>query len=234
MYRNDLDEQVDEILRLLKKNRLNVCNVIPAQFRYPSLLCAQNEVVRRDSVNYIISAINNAKKLDAPSVHLCAGMVAWDKDEKVGWKQLRKSFEEISEYVSDNHITLYIEPAHKFESNLIRTIDDGLRMIDELKSDKFGILLDTGHCHVNGEIFQDVVPKCKGIPLHIHADDNNADFDTHLVPGKGSVDFINLSRELEKISYAGYISAELGGMYIMDPTSACRDTLSYFRKVFPH
>jgi protein FrlC len=122
---------------------------------------------------------------------------------------------------------------HRFESNLILTIDDGLRMIDELKSDRFGILLDTGHCHVNGEDLSSAVLKCRGVPLHIHIDDNNGDFDSHLIPGRGTIDFGALRKALSEIGYNGYVSAELGGMYITDPVSACEKTLEFLRRTFP-
>ena len=233
MYRHDLDTQLDEIISLLKRFNLEVCNFIPAQFRYPSLLCSENEVVRKDSVEYIKTAIDNAKKVGSSSVHLCPGMAAFDEDVRKGWKQLVRSFQELAEYVQSDSITLLIEPAHRFESNLIQTIEDCLSMIDELKSDRFGILLDTGHCNVNGENFRTEVPKCRGIPLHIHADDNNGDIDSHLIPGKGTVDFKVLFEALKEINYRGYISAELGSMYIMDPVSACTETLIFFKDAFP-
>ena len=105
-------------------------------------------------------------------------------------------------------------------------------MIDKLKSDQFGILLDTGHCNVNGENFEEVLPLCKGLPLHIHIDDNLGDADAHLIPGKGTVDFQSLGRGLRYIDYRGFISAELGASYIMDPTGACRETLSILREIF--
>jgi len=233
MYRHDLDEQIDELRSLIDRNGLEACNFIPAQFRYPSLLCSENETVRKDSVEYIKSAIDNAKKIGAPTVHLCGGMVAWDEDLERGRRCLLRSFGELAEYVDKvDGPDLLIEPAHRFESNLILTIDDGLGMIDELESDRFGILLDTGHCHVNGEDLSSAVLKCRGVPLHIHIDDNNGDFDSHLIPGRGTIDFGALRKALSEIGYDGYVSAELGGMYIMDPVSACEETLDYFRRTF--
>ncbi|MFC1539466.1 sugar phosphate isomerase/epimerase family protein [Candidatus Latescibacterota bacterium] len=232
MYCNDLDEQIDGLKGLLNKHGMKVCNFIPAQFRYPSVLCSENEVVRKDSVEYIKKGIDNAEKIGSPSVSLCAGMVLFDKDTDNGRKQLVKSFKELEKYIRDKNITLLIEPAHKYESNLIITVDDCLRMLDELVSDKFGILLDTGHCNINGENFEEIIPKCKGLPFHIHLDDNNGDYDSHLIPGKGNVDYKALVRALKEINYSGYISAELSAVYIMNPTSACRETLTFLKDVF--
>lgn len=125
-----------------------------------------------------------------------------------------------------------IEPAHRFETNLIRTIEDCLKMLEILDSENFGILVDTGHCHINGENFEEILPKCKDLPLHFHIDDNFGDADSHLIPGEGSIDFENFSRGLESINYNGYISAELGTSYIMDPHNACKKTVNILKKQF--
>jgi fructoselysine 3-epimerase len=231
MYRHDLDEQMEEIVGLLKELNMTVCNFIPAQFRYPSYLCSLNEHVRKESVEYIKAAVDNTLKVGAPTVSLCPGMVLFDESVEKGWKQLVKSYKEIEEYVADKDIILLIEPAHRFESNLILTVEDCLGMIDELKSDKFGILLDTGHANVNSEKFNEILPKCKGIPLHIHLDDNKGDFDSHMIPGKGNVDFHSLFRSLKDIDYKGFISVELGGGYNMDPTSACMESLEFLKGI---
>lgn len=233
MYRHDLDDQLPEIIGLLKRLNMRVCNFIPAQFRYPSYLCSSNEHVRKESVEYIESAIDNAIRVGSPTVSLCPNMALFDESVAKGWKQLVKSYQEIEEYVTGKEIILLIEPAHRFESNLIQTVDDCLKMLDELDSDKFGILLDTGHANVNGENFEKILPKCKGIPLHIHLDDNNGDFDSHWIPGHGNVDFDSFFKALNDIRYQGYVSVELGGGYNMDPSSACKESLDFLKRYLP-
>lgn len=230
MYRHDLDAELDQIRSLLEETNIKVCNFIPAQFRYPSILCSGNSHVRRDSVQYIYDAVDNAVKLNVPSVSLCPGMVLFDHSVEEGWRNLYTSFCELAEYCSDKPIKLLIEPAHKFESNLILTVEDALRMIDSLKSDTFGILLDVGHCHVNGENLNTVVKLCSGYPLHIHIDDNNGDSDSHLIPGEGSIDFTEFLQALSDINYQGFLSAELGTAYIMNPTAAAKTTMDFFKR----
>jgi protein FrlC len=232
MYRDDLDEQLDGINGLLTKHDMTVCNFTPCQFRYPSILASEIEKIRKNSIEYIKTGIDNAVKVNAPSIHLCAGMALLDKDPRKGWSLLKKSIEEINEYAIEKGKHVLIEPAHRFESNLILTIDDGLRMIDEVKSNNLGILLDTGHVNVNREEFQDIISHCKDIPFHVHIDDNNGDIDAHLIPGKGNIDFKKLKKELDVINYSGWLSVELGGSYWTDPTSACKESLDFLRKTF--
>ncbi|MDA3823071.1 MAG: sugar phosphate isomerase/epimerase [Bacteroidales bacterium] len=232
MYRKDLDDQTKKLKNLLDEKGMEVCNIIPAQFRYPSLLCSLDEAIRRDSIGYIKDAMDNAHKMGAPSVSLCPGMLPWDQDLERGWEALRNSFFELHEINKEMGLLLLIEPAHRFETNLILPINDALKMINELDVNDFGVLLDTGHCHVNGEKFEEVIPACSNYPLHIHLDDNNGDIDAHLVPGEGTVDFTSLAKELNKIGYNGYMSAELGTKYIMDPNEACRQSLQEMRLYF--
>ncbi|MCJ7773527.1 MAG: TIM barrel protein, partial [Desulfobacterales bacterium] len=209
MYRCDLEEQMEEITTLLKNLNMGVCNFIPAQFRYPSILCSSNETVRRESVVYIKTAKDNALKVASPSISLCPGMRLWDEgDLSKGWALLKKSFQEIDEYNHDLNLFILIEPAHKYESNLILEFEDCLRMLEEIKSDKFGILLDVGHVNVNGEQLSNILPKCKSLPLHIHLNDNNGDFDSHLIPGKGNIDFKTIFSQLMSIDYQGFVSVE--------------------------
>lgn len=235
MYGHDLDIQLEEIKALLNKYNMVVPNFIPAQYRYPSILCSLNEVIRKDSVRYISSAIDNAVKLDAPYVSLCPGMTLKDENLEVAWAQLRKSVTELVRYVEDKPVTLIIEPAHRFETNLILTAKDALRMINEIGLGKLGILLDVGHMNLNGEDFKETIEtitRLGNVPFHIHIDDNHGDADTHLIPGEGGIDFSSLARALKGIDYQGFISAELGFQYTGDPDSAVEKTYHWLVENF--
>ena len=231
-YRHDLDDQLDEIVTLLDRLGMEVSNFVPAQFRYPSILCSLNETVRRDSVRYIQDAIENALRLGSPYVSLCPGMTLAGEDLNRGWAQLRRSITELLDYVGGSDLVLLIEPAHRFESTLILTVQDGLRMIEEIGSDRLGILLDTGHAHVNGEDLTDVVHSLRQVPFHIHIDDNHGDGDTHLIPGEGSIDFAPFVQALQEIDYRGFVAAALGFQYTLNPDPAVEQTRAVLGQLF--
>ena len=231
-YRHDLDDELDEIIALLDRFEMTVPNFIPAQFRYPSILCSLNEAIRRDSVHYIQDAIDNSRKLGSPYVSLCPGMTLAGEDEDQGWSQLRKSFRELLDYTEGSNPVFLIEPAHRAESTLILTVEDGLRMIDEIGSERLGILLDTGHANVNGENLAEVVLSLKEVPFHIHIDDNHGDSDAHLIPGEGNVDFGPFVQALKEIDYQGFVSAELGFQYTLDPDPAVEQTHIVLNQMF--
>lgn len=231
-YRHDLDDELDEIISLLDQLEITVPNFIPAQFRYPSILCSSNEAVRRDSVRYIQDAIDNALRLRAPSVSLCPGITLFGEDLDKGWAQLHKSILELLDYTEGTDLVLLIEPAHRAESTLILTVEDGLRLIREIGSERLGILLDTGHANVNGENLAQMVLSLKDVPFHIHVDDNHGDSDAHMIPGEGSINFSSFVRALKEMNYQGFVSAELGFQYTLDPDPAVEKTYAVLSQMF--
>ena len=232
MYRQDLHSQLSEIRDLLGEYDMTVCHVIPAQFRYPSLLSSTNEKVRRDSVRYIVDNADNALLLGAPSIHVCAGFSTLDEPRERGWEQLRRSICEILEYTRGTGLRVYIEPAHRFESNQILTLDDGLRMVGEIDDPQLGLLLDTGHLHVNGEDLAEGVRKLGPLLRHVDFDDNDGSADAHLAPGKGTIDFKSFIAALKDAQYDGYIAAELGMAYALDPEPVVASCLDWLREAF--
>jgi fructoselysine 3-epimerase len=232
MYRQDLHAQLPEIRDLLSEHGMEVCHVVPAQFRYPSLLASSNERVRQESVRYIMDNADNALLLGAPSLHVCAGMSLFDQPRERGWECLRRSIIEILEYMRGMGLRLYIEPAHHFESNQILALDDGLRMVREIDDPQLGILLDTGHLHVNGEDLAEGVAKLGPLLGHVDLDDNDGSADAHLSPGAGTIDFAPLAAALKHVGYTGYVSAELGMSYVLDPEPVVASCLEWMRQMF--
>lgn len=220
-YRNDLSgTEISELRRLMERSGLEVSAFIPAQFRYPTCLCSPNPMIRADSVAYIKDSINTSLSLGCNRVSLCPGHTLHGQGYDDGMAQLIASVRELNDYAYPREVELLIEPAHRFESDLILTVQDGLDFISKLDLEKLGIVMDTGHCSVNRESMADCVSLLQGIPNHIHIDDNNGESDQHKIPGEGELDFLPFLRQLKKSNYSGYLTVELGWDYILDPDQA--------------
>jgi protein FrlC len=176
---------------------------------------------KNDTQHQLQDAIDNALRLGAPYLSLCPGMTLFGQD-----------LDEGLDYTEGKNPALLIEPAHEAESTLILTVADGLRMIDEIGSERLGILLDTGHANVNGEDLAAAVRSLKDVPLHIHIDDNHGDSDAHLVPGEGTIDFQPFVQALKEIDYQGFVSGELGFGYTLDPDTAVVETYDVLSDLF--
>lgn len=220
-YRNDLtDDEIFNLRELMEKSQLEISAFIPAQFRYPTSLCSQNRRIREDSVNYIKDSIVTSIKLGCHKVSICPGHTLYGQGYENGIEQLSTSIRELQKFASVKDVTLLIEPAHRFESDLILTIKEGMDFITELGLDNLGVAMDTGHCFVNKESLVESVSLLQSVPYHIHIDDNHGTSDDHKVPGEGAIDFLPFFQELKKNGYDGFLTVELGWNYTMEPDQA--------------
>ncbi len=231
-YHDDLDNELPELLRLLDKYQMTVPNFIPAQFRYPSSLCSLNEKVRKDSVLHITKTIDTALKFNAGSVSLCPGTALHGENISNAWKSLAGSISDVLDYCNNKPLKVFIEPAHRWETNLIYTVEDCVRMIEEIRSPQLGICFDTGHANINGEDMYNALMLASKYPLHIHIDDNFGEMDSHNIPGQGNIDFVKLRKAIDDCGYAGCLSAELGFQYTLEPESAVSESLQFLQGIF--
>lgn len=231
-YRRDLRQfEIEELKGLLESFNLGVASFIPAQFRYPTCLCSNNEIIRQDSVAYIQDSIQTAFALGAPIVSVCPGHNLFGQSEVDAWRNLRDSLNEICRFAMPYNIQIAIEPADRYETDLIQTISEALRMIDGLDNENLGVVLDTGHAHVVGESAVEALAAAQDRLFHIHIDDNLGLRDQHLIPGRGSFDFTAFFKALEKSGYQGYLGVELGWDDTTDPDSAALQTLRYIKSL---
>jgi fructoselysine 3-epimerase len=222
-YYRDMDSQsVTAIRRELENAGLEISGFIPAQFGYPTSLCSPLKSIREDSVEYLKRSIDTSLALGCKKVSLCPGRTLYGQGYKRGMEQLTGSLDELVDYSVPKDVLLLLEPAHMYESDLVLTVADGVRLIEERGYSNMGIALDTGHCHVNRESLVDSLRLLseKKIPVHIHLDDNNGQSDQHKIPGEGTINFIPFLKLLNETGYDGYLTVELGFDYTADPDSA--------------
>jgi protein FrlC len=224
-YRRDLSrEEIKELRSLLKQSHLAIASFIPAQFRYPTCLCSNNETIRRDSVAYIQDAVKTAAALEAPIVSVCPGHTVYGQGIEDGWKRLTESLDAICTFAAPQGLRIAIEPADRYETDLIQTTADALRIIAELAHSNLGIVLDNGHAYIVGESCVQAIQNMGDRLFHVHIDDNNGLRDQHLVPGDGSFGFGPFVAALRQSGYTGYLCAELSWDYTVDPDRAARLT----------
>ncbi|RIH67010.1 sugar phosphate isomerase/epimerase [Mariniphaga sediminis] len=222
-YYKDMDkESISSIIDAINETGTEISGFIPAQFGYPTNLCSPIENIRKNSVEYIKKSIDTSLALGCKKVSLCPGRTLYGQGYKQGMENLNFSLSALVNYAIKKDVLLLLEPAHMLESDLILTIEDGARLIEEQGYNNMGIALDTGHCHINKESLVDAVYLLnqKQIPIHIHLDDNNTMGDQHKIPGEGTIDFVPFFRALLEIGYKGFLTVELGFDYTANPDAA--------------
>ena len=89
-------------------------------------------------------------------------------------------------------------------------VNDMMYLLGSISSCEVGACLDTGHAFLAGEMGM-VIQKLCGHLRMVHANDNRGDWDAHLPPGEGRIDWRWLVSELRRCHFGGQIVLEISG-----------------------
>ncbi len=231
-YRTDLTSaQVRELAKRVTDLGLSIPSFIPAQFRYPTSLCSASPKVRDDSVSYIKEGLQTAAELGAPVVSVCPGHSVFGQAREDAAGRLAESLGEICETARSLNLRVALEPADKYETDLVNTCQQAIELIEQVGAPNLGVVLDNGHSHVVGEEAHEAIPALGEKLFHVHVDDNNGLRDQHLIPGEGTFNFTPFLSALRQTSYDGFLTAELSWDYILEPDKAARSARERMKQI---
>ncbi|MEQ8787955.1 MAG: sugar phosphate isomerase/epimerase family protein [Pirellulaceae bacterium] len=138
---------------------------------------------------------------------------------------LREALEELGAHAAERGVPLIYEPLNRYETNLITTIADGVRMMQSLQTDNVKLLADLFHMNIEEANLAEAIRAGRGHIGHVHYVDSN-----RRPAGLGHMDFTPLAAALVDIGYDGYCSAE--AFPYPDSETAARHTIESFQKHF--
>jgi sugar phosphate isomerase/epimerase len=90
-------------------------------------------------------------------------------------------------------------------------VSDMLYLLGEIHHRQVGACLDTGHAFLSGDLPM-VANKLSGHLKMVHVNDNHGDWDSHLPPGEGRIDWHHLMGELSRQHFHGAFILETGAL----------------------
>jgi len=117
---------------------------------------------------------------------------------EVVWERCVSSFRELSKKAEDLGIKLCVENMTSAFMMLCKHPEEIKELLDEIESESLSFVLDVGHAHTNGNLFEFL--KIERIE-HMHVHDNHGKEDEHLAVGEGSIDWRRFAEELKKRDY---------------------------------
>ena len=87
-------------------------------------------------------------------------------------------------------------------------VDVILDIVDRYPADRVGVCLDLGHANIQENARNAVLAAGRRL-IHVHASDNHAAEDDHLVPGKGSIPWNHVIGALREVEFRGPFTVEL-------------------------
>jgi D-psicose/D-tagatose/L-ribulose 3-epimerase len=164
---------------------------------------------RRESLAYIRDVLKLCEKWGAK---IFAGPMysAVGKRRQVTADQKRREWDlavsgirEAGLMAADHGVTLAIEPLNRFETDLVNTAAQVVRMVDEVAHPSVKVHLDTFHMMIEENSLLDAIILAGPRLAHVHACENNRG-----TPGSGLVPWDQVAQGLKTIGYGGDLVIE--------------------------
>lgn len=164
---------------------------------------------RQASADYLHWMIDAAAELGSPVV--CGPMYSAvgkpyidDPDlRKKEWALAVEGLQSVCAYAVKVGVRLAIEPLNRFENDVINTVDQGWRLIDDVGAENLGFHLDTFHMHLEEKDSALAVTKAGKHLYHLHACENDRG-----IPGTGQVAWQAIFSALRESDYDGNVVIE--------------------------
>jgi sugar phosphate isomerase/epimerase len=168
-------------------------------------LSSQVLSIRKKAFDYMIECMNIANELNCNIIQ--AGWAfqgsRLEASYNVVWNQAVKSLKQIGQLCRQHGIIFVIEFACRQNAQLVNTMNDALRMLDEVGEENILAMADTFHIHAENDSLRETVLKADSRLAYIHLADND-----RLSPGKGIINFREFIDALKEIHYDGYMIME--------------------------
>jgi D-psicose/D-tagatose/L-ribulose 3-epimerase len=172
-------------------------------------LSAEDDAVRSAGLDYLERCIDFANGLGSPFVSgpmYCAVGATQLLDKKAREKQWDRavgSLRVAAAYAKDRGIKLAIEPLNRFETDLINTVDQGLRLVGDIGAPNVGLLLDTFHMNIEEKDIPGAIGRAAGRIVEFHASSNDRG-----TPGEDHLPWPRIAAALKGADYRGPIVIE--------------------------
>ena len=150
----------------------------------------------------------------------------WDSVE--AWKRAKETFRICAEAAQSQNVFYCLEALTSADTNFINTIDEALKMVDEVDHPNFQTMLDCRSIHASAgdnlpRVLKDALST--GKLKHVHVNDPNG-----RGPGFGNLEFTPLLKVLHEAGYRGYISVEVFD-FEPDPQTIAGRSIGYLHGI---
>ena len=197
-------------------DRLRALSITPVSFHAPFAdridITSFDHATREAAINELTIACDAAATLGCQYVVLHPGPEREGKPpdhEFVQHMHLAASaINHVARHCATLGVTLLLE--NMLGHLMFGHVRDLLYLLGEIRSPNIGACLDTGHAHLARELHL-VINKLSGHLKLVHINDNHGDWDAHLPPGHGSIQWHAFLAELQASHFHGPLILEIAG-----------------------
>jgi D-psicose/D-tagatose/L-ribulose 3-epimerase len=166
--------------------------------------------VRESAYRHMQSVIDCSAAVGAPLLcgphQVALGVFTGSGATEAEWSRSVEHLRRVAEYAAEAGVVLAEEVVNRFELYHVTTLDEGIRLVDEVGHPNCRIHLDTFHAHIEEKDPAEAVRRAGGRIAHVHISENDRG-----VPGTGSVAWTATFDALRDIGYDGWLTVEAFG-----------------------
>lgn len=198
---------VKEVRAALKANGLkaSVCGA----FGTTRDLTNADAAIQQNGIDYIGSCLDICNELGAGflggPMYAAVGKARMlpAAERKKEWDLAVKNLQKVCRMAEARDLKIALEPLNRFESDLVNTAEDVVRLVDAIDHPAAQIMLDSFHMNIEEKNIVEAI-KCAGDRLiHLQVAENYRG-----APGSGQTDWASYRKGLEQIKYEGIITIE--------------------------
>jgi D-psicose/D-tagatose/L-ribulose 3-epimerase len=133
------------------------------------------------------------------------------------WKRSVEHLHRAAEHAAGAGVVLAEEVVNRFELYHLNTLDQGIRLVDEVDHPNCRIHLDTFHAHIEEKDPAAAIRRAGKRIAHVHISENDRG-----VPGTGSVAWDATFDALRDIGYDGWLTVEAFGNFLPNLAAATK------------
>lgn len=189
-------------------------------------LTAPETAIREQAVEFVRSIVDAAGPFGAPAI---IGSMQGRWGEGVGRESatawLSAALDALGEHARQYGVPLIYEPLNRYETNLVNTVADGVKLLQSLTSDNVRLLADLFHMNIEEANIAAALHVGAGYIGHVHFVDSN-----RRPAGCGHLDYAPIAAALREIGYRHYLSAE--ALPYPNSHEAAQQTIAAYRRWF--
>lgn len=125
------------------------------------------------------------------------------EQRKAEWDLAVKNLRLVCEMAETRGLQIALEPLNRFESDLVNTTEDALRMVKDIDHPAAKVMIDSFHMSIEERDVESAIKAAGDKLIHVQVSENYRG-----APGSGQTPWDAYKRGLEAIGYQGVVSIE--------------------------
>lgn len=182
--------------------------------------------IRQSAIEFIRSMIDFGANFSAPAIiGSMQGRWGGEMSREQALEILSGALSELGNYAAEKEVVLIYEPLNRYETNLLKTVAEGVEFLNANNLGNVKLLADLFHMNIEEANLAEAIRQGGSHIGHIHFVDSNRQ-----ATGLGHMDYGPIVAALKETNYDGYLSAE--AFPIPDSITAAQKTIETFQAHF--